>query len=199
MVATEKDCDGDVFMSSCVDTSEGIVTDAVIVDTCGTTDARDKAIDVDDVVGSIKSDNSVDIDDRGGISEKDDKDVCDWDVDSSTREVDKMDVPVNVVTSISLSWFKEFDCENDGEERKVAVDDSVERWWDTVKNDAVVSELNDPIEKVFECGIIAVVDGVSVDFSDIDGIVAVDINVVLDIFDSVDVAECDKSSAVAEI
>lgn len=198
MVATENDCDGDVFMSSCVDTSEGIDTDAVIVDTCGTTDARDKAIDVDDFVGSIKSDNSVDIDDRGGISEKDDKDVCDGDVDSSTREVDKMDVPVNVVTSISLSWFKEFDCENDGEERKVAVDDSVERWWDTVKNDAVVSELNDPIEKVFECGIIAVVDGVSVDFSDIDGIVAVDINVVLDIFDSVDVAECDKSSAVAE-
>lgn len=64
-------------MSSCVDTSEGFDTDAVIVDTCGTTDARDKAVDVDDVVGSIKSDNSVDIDDRGGISEKDDKDVCD--------------------------------------------------------------------------------------------------------------------------
>lgn len=187
-------------MSSCVDTSEGFDTDAVIVDTCGTTDARDKAVDVDDVVGSIKSDNSVDIDDRGGISEKDDKDVCDGDVDSSTREVDKMDVPLYVVTSISLSWFKEFDCENDGEERKVAVDDSVERWWDIVKKiDAVVSEFNDPIEKVFEYGIIAVVDGVSVDFSDIDGIVAVDINVGLDSFVSVDVAECDKSSAVAEI
>lgn len=103
MVATENDCDRDVFMSSCVDTSEGIDTDAVIVDTCGTTDARDKAIDVDDVVGSIKSGNSVDIDDRGGISEKDDKDVCDGDIDSSTREVDKMDVPLYVVTSISLS------------------------------------------------------------------------------------------------
>lgn len=82
-------------MSSCVDTSEGFDTDAVIVDTCGTTDARDKAVDVDDVVGSIKSDNSVDIDDRGGI--------CDGDVDSSTREVDKMDVPLYVVTPISLS------------------------------------------------------------------------------------------------
>lgn len=62
-----------------------------------------------------------------------------------------------------------------------------------------MSEFNNPIEKVFEYGIIAVVDGVSVDFSDIDGIVAVDINVGLDSFVSVDVAECDKFSAVAEI
>lgn len=180
MVATENDSefdDGDVLLSSCVDTSEGIDSDVVTVDTCCTTDARDKAVDVDNVVGSIKSDS-------------------DGDVDSSTKEVDKMDATVFVVTSISLSWFKEFDCENDDEERKVAVDDSVERGWDIVKYDAVVSEFNDPIEKVFEYGIIAVVDGVSVDFSDIDGIVAVDINVVLDIFVSVDVAECEKSSAV---
>lgn len=199
MVVIEKDCDGDVFMFFCVDIFEGIDIDVVIVDICGIIDVRDKVIDVDDVVGLIKSDNFVDIDDRGGIFEKDDKYVCDWDVDFLIREVDKMDVFVNVVILILFLWFKEFDCENDGEEWKVVVDDFVECWWDIVKNDVVVFEFNDLIEKVFECGIIVVVDGVSVDFLDIDGIVVVDINVVLDIFDFVDVVECDKFFVVVEI
>lgn len=186
-------------MFFCVDIFEGIDIDVVIVDICGIIDVRDKVIDVDDVVGLIKSDNFVDIDDRGGIFEKDDKDVCDGDVDFLIREVDKMDVFLYVVIFILFLWFKEFDCENDGEEWKVVVDDFVECWWDIVKNDVVVFEFNDLIEKVFEYGIIVVVDGVSVDFLDIDGIVVVDINVVLDIFDFVDVVEWDKFFVVVEI
>lgn len=187
-------------MFFCVDIFEGFDIDVVIVDICGIIDVRDKVVDVDDVVGLIKSDNFVDIDDRGGIFEKDDKDVCDGDVDFLIREVDKMDVFLYVVIFILFLWFKEFDCENDGEEWKVVVDDFVECWWDIVKkNDVVVFEFNDLIEKVFEYGIIVVVDGVSVDFLDIDGIVVVDINVGLDSFVFVDVVECDKFFVVVEI
>lgn len=105
MVATENECEFDdecdVFMFSCVDTSEGVGTNVVIVDVCGIADSMDKTVDEDDVVVSFNSDASVDNDNRGGVSENDDCDVCGRDVDCS--EVDKIDVSVFVVTSISPS------------------------------------------------------------------------------------------------
>lgn len=106
MVATGNDCEFDecdVFMSSCVDTSEGFDTDVATVDVCGTTNSMDKTVDEDDVLGSFDSDASVDNGDRSGISENDDCDVCGRDVDCSPREVDKIDMSVFVVTSISPS------------------------------------------------------------------------------------------------
>lgn len=106
MVSTENDCefdDGDVFMSSCVDTSEGVDTDVVTVDACDTTDSKDKTVDKYDVVDSLNSAASVNNDDRGRISGDDDGDVFGRDVDCSLNKVDTMDVSVFVVTSISFS------------------------------------------------------------------------------------------------